>query len=363
MSKTTRLLKSLRPQNHKVVPIASDMILPNKSGDHQGSIKRQAPVGIHDLTNKEYVDLKADGNDPDHTHSKLVSPSGTFPTVVNVTDSSTVGFGIASPDSGTLNTDIPLRMTNSTPIQWDRNDGSPVSIFNVTPGDDLLFKIPRNGSYFVVQDPGSVTMFQVIDVGLTSRVYLNGTCGLNTESPDTTFQNVGSFKTGDDNTNYVEIESDGDVNFVGGGGMQFGEIYVHDNSTADTVSTATWTQMTRFDTDGVSNGSVTPSNSDDHITVGKAGMYLITISLAFSGTASVDWEFSAFKNNGNTELENVHTDRKLGAGGDIGSASLSGIIDCAANDTIELWMRHAAGVDKDITVETCTMSLVQIGGT
>lgn len=165
---------------------------------------------------------------------------------------------------------------------------------------------------------------------------------------------------------YVELAGDtitGDLLFSGeGSGLAFGEIYVHENSGADTVATATTTQVTRFNQNGLSN-AMTPSHSQDHITVDNAGKYLCTVSISFSGTGSVDWTFHVYKNNGTTKFDNVHTNRKLGAGGDIGSASMSGIIDLAENDTVELWMEHAEGVNKNITIQDCTLSLVQIGGT
>ena len=72
--KTTRLLGSMK---EKRTPLGSQVYLPNHSGDHVRSIKRLAPVDNKDLVNKEYVDLKADGIDPDHTHSKLAASDGT----------------------------------------------------------------------------------------------------------------------------------------------------------------------------------------------------------------------------------------------------------------------------------------------
>ena len=133
-----------------------------------------------------------------------------------------------------------------------------------------------------------------------------------------------------------------------------------DNATADTIATATSSQVTRFANNGESN-NCTPDHTNDHITINRPGKYLVTISLAFKGDASVEWDFRLYKNNGATAFNNVHTDRKLGAGGDVGSCSLSGICDFAVDDTIELWMQHEAGVNKSITVEDCTMSIVQIG--
>jgi len=145
-------------------------------------------------------------------------------------------------------------------------------------------------------------------------------------------------------------------------GFPYGEIYVEGNSTADTVATATSTQITRFDVNGASLNT-TPDHTNDHITITKAGHYMVNVSLAFSGDASVDWKFTLCKNNGTANFLNVHTNRKLGSGGDIGSASMSGIVDLAVNDTVEIWMIHGAGVNKDITVQDCTLSIVAVGGT
>ena len=52
-NKTTRALNSVK----QLKPIVSkDFILPNNSGDHQKSIKRNTPTGNKDLVNKKYVD-------------------------------------------------------------------------------------------------------------------------------------------------------------------------------------------------------------------------------------------------------------------------------------------------------------------
>lgn len=184
-TRVQRLQKSMKPRIETRSPIANEMYLPNNSGDHAKSIKRLAPTGDKDLVNKEYVDLKADGVDPDHTHSKLVSPTGTNDTIIEITDNTSVGVA-KTPDAGYLSTALPFRLNNNKQIWWERADGSPVAIFNVTNSDNLLFKIPRNGKYFVVQDPGSVTMFQVTDVGTTSSGYLNGILGIGVSSPGAT---------------------------------------------------------------------------------------------------------------------------------------------------------------------------------
>ena len=167
-------------------------------------------------------------------------------------------------------------------------------------------------------------------------------------------------------SNSVDIETDGDVNFVGGGGLQFGEIWVKGNATALTLNSSAKVQVTIFDTDGVSNGSVTPDHTNDHITVGKEGMYFVSISISVANDASQSHQvnYGLFKNNGATQYENVHATRNLSGGsGDVGSVTLSGIIDCAANDTIELWHNTDSSSDRDVITQDATMSIMQIGGT
>ena len=169
-------------------------------------------------------------------------------------------------------------------------------------------------------------------------------------------------------TNYVEIESDGDVNFVAGAGLQFGEIFAHDNAVETDFGgsgVGNKSQITIFTTDGVSNGDVTPSNSQDHITLGKAGMYFVSISIAASTSAggSDEYGFSLWKNNGDTEFANVHSHRIFGGGGgDFGSISMSGIIDGTASDTLEVWVWNEDNTES-ILIDDITLSAMQIGGT
>ncbi len=144
------------------------------------------------------------------------------------------------------------------------------------------------------------------------------------------------------------------------GAHAHGEISVVENSSSDSVDDATWTQVTRFNTNGLSR-TMTPDHTEDHIVVSEAGIYHIMISCAFSGDASVDWSFKVFCDNGTIAKDNVHTNRKLGGGGDIGSMSLNGLVQLTAGNTVELWMKHSAGVSKALVIEDCTMTLIRIG--
>ena len=46
----------------------------------------------------------------------------------------------------------------------------------------------------------------------------------------------------------------------------------------------------------------------------------------------------------------------------MGSVTISGILDLAVNDTIELWCWNEDSTD-DLIVDDATMTLIQIGGT
>lgn len=158
-------------------------------------------------------------------------------------------------------------------------------------------------------------------------------------------------------------ETESDLIFVEeGSGLSFGEIYMYNNSTADSIATATWTQLVRFDTVGQYNNT-TPSSASDDITILTEGKYFITMSTAFSGSGGVTWTGGVWKNNGGTQLTNLQTHRKLGASGDVGSATVSGFADLAVNDTVEVWFQQSEGVNKNITVKDCTLTVTMVGGT
>ena len=125
--------------------------------------------------------------------------------------------------------------------------------------------------------------------------------GIGTATPDTKLQVVGDTKLGDDNTNYVEVGTTGNVVFVGSAGLAFAEIYAQDNTTPTTITTAgkaNKVQITIFDSNGLSN-NCTPDHNNDHITITKAGIYKVNVDITSSG-AGGDTDtlgFSLYKNN------------------------------------------------------------------
>ena len=176
----------------------------------------------------------------------------------------------------------------------------------------------------------------------------------------------GGLKAGSD-TNYTQWNSSGGQSFVGNDGLIFGEIYGNDVNSSHAISSAgeaSKVQIAAFDTNGVSN-RMTPDKDQNHIVVTSSGKYLCTVSLVIESVGAGGSDHvgvSLYKNNGATEFPGIHANRKLaGGGGDTGSISMSGIIDAAPSDTIELWLWNVDSTD-DIIVDDVTLSMMQIGG-
>jgi parallel beta-helix repeat protein len=174
----------------------------------------------------------------------------------------------------------------------------------------------------------------------------------------------GECRIGDGVTNYTAIEPAGDVTFVGGAGLQFAEIYAHDVA-ADITSVAQndWDQITAFDTNGNANGA-TPDHTNDHITISKAGMYSVSYTWSGHAHASHDWDLHISKNNNATTFNNTTSHFSTPTAGRIITYAGIGILDLAANDTVELWVRRtSAGSNVDLTTDSVALNLVQVGGT
>ena len=164
--------------------------------------------------------------------------------------------------------------------------------------------------------------------------------------------------------NHSGFNALGDVTFIGGG-LVFANMFAQDNATPTTITTAgkaNKVQIVIFDTNGESNNA-TPDHINDHITILKAGKYLVLIDITASGAGGDTdrFGFSLYKNNGATEFPQVHGHETMAGGaGDINDIALTGIIDAAANDTIEIWVWNEDDTD-NLTIDDISLTLVQIG--
>lgn len=141
----------------------------------------------------------------------------------------------------------------------------------------------------------------------------------------------------------------------------FGGIHVHDNAVAQTIPTgATYTKLTHFADDDAAS-DMTPDAANDKITVTVAGNYLLNCSLNFSDdTNNVEWRCAPFIEG--VEWDAIHIVRKIGTAGDVGSASMSGIITVSSVPAdVDIRGRHDNGGNIDITVEYSNFSLVYVG--
>lgn len=142
--------------------------------------------------------------------------------------------------------------------------------------------------------------------------------------------------------------------------MVYAELSSLSNTTATTLTTQnTWYQFTEFTTEGLTSG-VTASITSSDITIPNTGTYRAHFGASFSGTANAVIEMELQKNNGATALENVHVERKLGAGGDIGTVAQTGLISLTAEDTLELWVRCTSGNSAEAILRDVNMSIEEL---
>jgi len=98
VSKTSMILKSMKPQAQKLTPIATEMFLPNHSGDHSAGKVLTTPTNATDIANKDYVDdsitalsigsyAKLDGTNQPFTGNLEISKSIPLLTFTDTTSS------------------------------------------------------------------------------------------------------------------------------------------------------------------------------------------------------------------------------------------------------------------------------------
>ncbi len=236
--------------------------------------------------------------------------------------------------------------------------------FVATPGADVEVKIWK------IEDGASAGEAGILTIGDNeTRSQRNGKthhvqiAGVDVATIDES--GVWHFGVGTDQTT---IDSNGNVIFIGAGGLPFAGISAEDVMSTVTITgtgVANKVQVTAFDTNDPSNNA-TPDHANDHITIVKSGMYYCSVSISVESTvpgaaALIDAE--VWVNNGATDKHNCHAHRNLSGGGsDFGAMTLSGIIDLAEDDTVEVWMWNETNT-ANIIIDNITLSLIQIGGT
>ena len=117
---------------------------------------------------------------------------------------------------------------------------------------------------------------------------------------------------------------------IGSEWQNYGMISVEGGSTAETTTDATPRKIAKF-TAEKDNGVATAAHATDGITVADTGDYYISAFVSFSGTLSKTYHVEVYKGASGT---GVALTRKLGTGGDVGSASCAGIVALTALDVV-----------------------------
>jgi hypothetical protein len=168
------------------------------------------------------------------------------------------------------------------------------------------------------------------------------------------------------NTTEFQVEADGDTYWVGDGtGVPYAQIYEENgSSTLALPAQDTFYQITAFTVNGENNDGV-PDHTNDHITIGKAGRYLVSSYIAISSATANEYDIHVQKNNGSTDFLSLSIHLDTNVANKTIQASATGILDLENGDTIELWVKRLDGgaVSKTITIVNASITLSHIGGT
>lgn len=146
------------------------------------------------------------------------------------------------------------------------------------------------------------------------------------------------------------------------GDMIYGEIYSNDTATTTVsiASGATYTKITTYTANGLSNGT-TPDHTTDKITLNTTGKYKASGETSFlAGTNNVNFRGALFLNG--TEQEQCHWQRKIGTASDTGSASFTCFINATTTPVaVDFRVRTSAGGAINFAAEYQNLNLFLVG--
>jgi uncharacterized protein GlcG (DUF336 family) len=137
---------------------------------------------------------------------------------------------------------------------------------------------------------------------------------------------------------------------------RYASIYVNDGASAQGSISTTPAKVTGFAANGPSNDS-TPDHTNDQITIVTGGAYLVAFQVSFSGTVSTSF---TFKLRIDAVESTLGCTRVLGTGGDLGSASFSGILNLSASEVLTIYVESAVGSGNSITPADMQLSVIEI---
>ena len=140
----------------------------------------------------------------------------------------------------------------------------------------------------------------------------------------------------------------------------YGGIHCHDNATSQSIINGTSYATITALIDTHASNDVLVSTSTQAITINRGGVYRISFNISFyTDTNNIIGYFAAFQNS--TELDQVHLERKIGTGADVGSSAASGFVRLNAGDIITLRARHSHTSAVAVTITYGNLNVERVG--
>lgn len=140
----------------------------------------------------------------------------------------------------------------------------------------------------------------------------------------------------------------------------YGEIYTHENVTGQVIPTgAGYTLIENYTGNGESN-QCTSDYTNSVITLTEPGIYMVDFSSSFTEAGSNEnWFVAAFVNG--VEQDKIHFERRIGTGGDYGSAGCSGtIVASTAPVDVDMRVRHGNAGSRTLTMRYSNLRVFRI---
>ncbi|GAF92242.1 unnamed protein product [marine sediment metagenome] len=126
---------------------------------------------------------------------------------------------------------------------------------------------------------------------------------------------------------------------IGSEWQNSGRVSTSGASTAEATTDATPRKIAAF-TAEYDNGVATAAHASDQIAIVDAGDYYVSAFVAFSGTQSKTFVVEIYADG---VASGIRLNRKLGTGGDVGSASCGGVLALSALDVVTLYQHSSDG--------------------
>jgi len=147
----------------------------------------------------------------------------------------------------------------------------------------------------------------------------------------------------------VSINGTVTASFLIDNSLTYGELYVSYNSTVTNILVAgTYVTITANVVEGITkNVTFTQTTTDNYFTVLVGGIYNVNLNISFSGGNSDEFHGGVCLN-GSNPVGSLEFNRKMGAGGDVGSAGCSGLIRLVAGDKLCVKITNETDADDPI---------------